>query len=64
MILGPNEPLYFSIIAVGRVTAIEITKADMQSKLPYQFLKFLEKSSIKRRDWLKDRMMAINNTIK
>ena len=41
------ETFYFSAVAVGRVTVIEISKQDMISKLPQQCLKLLEKSSLK-----------------
>jgi hypothetical protein len=34
LILGPNDPFYFSVIAVGRVQVIEISKNDMLTKLP------------------------------
>ena len=64
MVLGPNEPLYFSAIAVGRVTVIEIQKPDMLSKLPSQFVKQMERAAIKRKEFLKDRMLSINLTVK
>jgi hypothetical protein len=34
LILGSNDPFYFSVIAVGRVQVIEISKNDMLTKLP------------------------------
>jgi hypothetical protein len=58
------ETFYFSAVAVGRVTVIEISKQDMISKLPQQCLKLLEKSAFKRRDFVQQRMIFINKTIK
>jgi hypothetical protein len=36
----------------------------MISKLPQQFVKYLEKGAIKRREWLTQRMINIHTTIK
>ena len=34
VIMAPDEPFYFSAIAIGKVHAFEIEKRDIQSKLP------------------------------
>ena len=59
MVLASNEPFYFSVIAMGRMQVIEISKSDMLSKLPSQCVKHLERSSIKRKEWVLQRMKNI-----
>jgi hypothetical protein len=34
VILQSGEPFYFSVVAVGRVTAYEISKHDLMTKMP------------------------------
>ena len=43
---------------------MEISKADMLLKLPGQFVKHLEKSAMKRREWMLTRMLNIQLTVK
>ncbi|CDW85500.1 UNKNOWN [Stylonychia lemnae] len=61
---GQDHPFYFSVVAVGRVNVLEISRLDMVTKLPQQFVKYLEKSSLKRKDFVLQRMRNINQTIK
>ncbi len=56
LILGTVEPIYYSVCAVGRVTALEISKNDMTSKLPSTLVKSLEAGCHKRRDFFRDRL--------
>ena len=50
--LGNNEPFYFSVVAIGKMQVIEISKSDMLNKLPSQCIKNLERGSIKRKEWV------------
>jgi hypothetical protein len=52
LIFQPNEPFYFSVVAVTRLQVMEISKSDMINKLPQQFLKSLETSALKRKEWI------------
>lgn len=49
--LLPQEPFYFSVVAVGRVVALEISRADMVSKLPSQVVEWLRRGAQRRREW-------------
>lgn len=35
LLLQPMDPLYYSVIAQGRVVALEISKSELASKLPH-----------------------------
>eukprot|EP00347_Sterkiella_histriomuscorum_P015136 403358183 len=64
LIFSGQETFYFSVVAVGKVTALEISRMDMISKLPQQFVKYLEKGSLKRKEFVLQRMKNINKTVK
>jgi len=59
-----EDSLYYSVIAVGKVVALEISRIDMLSKLPVQVVKWLEKGCLKRREWFFERLKDTKRVMK
>ena len=69
LVLGSSDStavdsLYYSVIAVGKVVALEISRIDMLSKLPVQVVKWLEKGCLKRREWFFERLKDTKRVMK
>lgn len=64
LLMQTMEPIYYSAVAVGKVVALEISKNDLLSKLPTAFLRNLEKASVRRREFFKERLMDTKNVVK
>lgn len=61
--MGTVDPMYYSVQAVGKVVALEITKTDMTSKLPSVLVKSLEAGCHKRREFFRDRLLENRSVI-
>ena len=55
-------PFPFSVIAKSEVTALEISRQDLQSKIPYEFRRILEENAKDRNKWLQKRISNITKT--
>lgn len=55
-------PFPFSVIAKTEIKALEISKKDIQSKLPYSFRALLEQNAIDRNMWQQQRIREITKT--
>ena len=64
LIIKSTDPIYYSAIAVGRVIALEISKNDMVSKLPMQFIRNLEAGCVNRKEWFIERLHISKLTAK
>lgn len=64
LLMTTMEPIFYSAVAIGKVVALEISKNDLVSKLPFTFLKNLEKASARRKDFFKERLMDTKEVVK
>lgn len=62
VLLLNDLPFPFSVIAKTEITALEISKKDVQSKLPYSFRTLLEQNARDRNVWQQQRIREITKT--
>lgn len=63
LLMQTMDPIFYSAVAIGKVVALEISKNDILSKMPVPFIKNLEKASLRRRDFFRERLLDTKKVV-